>query len=423
MSRLGDRGEKRLRTDFRFIEERDGNALYIISGRTDFDWEHTDDLRTRYVFDGRWSDSRAQTSTTLSPNFFLTHQLYDSLRTDFELFGRFEDASFRTRNEFGGRIDEHYLKRLGDWGRLNINVSPQASMTYNRLEEDTASVIDERHVMIGLQPVLLRQPDIIASSIVVTDDNGSIVYDEGPLGDYVVNQTGGGIETQLVRTPTSDIADGQLVLVDYEFELLGDSDTLMTGVNVYTSLEFLEHWVVFGRFDTLDYHVLTGDEDELRLNDFNRYVAGLEFKWLWFTAKAEFEENDATFGPFRGYSGMASVFTDGRQLWGARLTADYAHRDHTDEQGETVDRFSVSGVANRRFFKRGLLEAEGSWLRARWSGESSTANDIDAVHIKLKYSWWYGKIEVKMETGFAQILRPTEDRSVYRAELRVRRVF
>jgi hypothetical protein len=62
-------------------------------------------------------------------------------------------------------------------------------------------------------------------------------------------------------------------------------------------------------------------------------------------------------------------------------------------------------------------------MRSRWSGQSSDANDIDAVHVKLKYSWWYGKVEVKMETGFAQVLRPTEDLSVYRAELMVRRVF
>jgi hypothetical protein len=258
---------------------------------------------------------------------------------------------------------------------------------------------------------------------VVTDEIGSIVYDEGPAGDYIVNQVGDGIQTELVRTPISNIADGQRVLVDYEYELPGDGDTLPWGVSVHGFLSFLDHWGVYARFDTLDFHVLSGDKDDLRLNDFNRYVAGLEFNGPWFAASAEFEENDATFGPFRGYSGSASFFTDGTQSWNARLNADYDHRNHTDDLGETVDRFSMSGSASKQFFKRGLLEAEGGWQRARWSGQTGDANDIDAVRVKLKYSWWYGKVEVKIETGFAQILRPTEDRRVYRADLRVRRVF
>ena len=215
-----------MRTDFRFDEERDGQKLTTVNGRTDFAWKHSDNLWTRYVFDSRWNDSSVQTTTNFNPIFFLTHQLYDSLRSELEIFGQFEDSTFRTRNEIGGRIDETYLKQLGNWGRLNISVSPYASVAYNRTNEDVARVFDESHVMVGLLPSVLRQQDVITSSIVVTDEVGSIVYDEGPLGDYIVNQTGDGFETELIRTPISNIADGQLVLVDYVYELAGDSDTL-----------------------------------------------------------------------------------------------------------------------------------------------------------------------------------------------------
>jgi hypothetical protein len=249
------------------------------------------------------------------------------------------------------------------------------------------------------------------------------VYVEGPLGDYIINQTGGGIETELVRTPVSNILDGERVLVDYEYELIGDNDTLWTGVAVYTSLDFLDYWNVFGRYENQDFHVISGDEDELRFNSFDRYLAGIEYSRKWFSAKVEYEEKDANFGPFRGYSGMASVHTLGTQLWSASMTADYVHRNLTDDGGETVDRFSLSGAASRRFLQWGLLEAEGSWLRGRWSGASSKANDIDALHFRLRYSWWYGKVEFRLETGYAELLRPTEDRRVLNLDLRVRRVF
>ncbi|MBW2541013.1 MAG: hypothetical protein JRF15_02900, partial [Deltaproteobacteria bacterium] len=423
VSYFGDGVDKELRTDLRLFEERDGQKRKTANGRTAFDWRHTDTFRTRYVFNARYSDFDVQDSTNLNGRFFLMHRLYESLKTDLELYGEYEDSSFRRRDEFGGILSANYLKRLGDWGRLNIGVAPRTSMIYNRLEEDTAFVFDERHVMVGLQPVLLRQPDIIVTSIVVTDETGSVVYDEGPAGDYIVNQTGGGIQTELVRTPISTIGDGQLVLVDYEFELIGDNDTLQTGVAVHSSLSFLDYWRVFGRYDNQDYHVISGDEDRLRFNDFDRYLAGLEFSRKWFTAKGEYEENDATFGSFRGFAGMVALYTGGMRSWNAHATADFAHRDHTDDVGEKVNRFSLSGGTSKRFFKWGMLEAEASWMRARWSGQSSEANDVDALRVKLKYTWWYENFEVKLETGFAQLLRPTEDRSVFRFDLRARRVF
>jgi len=187
-------------------------------------------------------------------------------------------------------------------------------------------------------------------------------------------------------------------------------------------LFFLDYWEVFARYDSIDHHVLSGDEEDLRFNDYDRYKAGLNFNGLWFGVKAEFEDKDATAGSCRRYSGRVTLNTYGTRRWSARLNAGYAYHDRIDS-GETTNLFSVIGSAKKRLFRRGALEAEGSWRRTRWSGRSSEANDIDAVRIDLNYSWWYGKIEVRLETWFAQLLRPTEDRTVYNFELRVRRVF
>jgi len=419
---LGEANDKRWSTDLRLFEERNDQLRRDASGKTELDWTHSSTLQTRYLFRGRWSDNELQNSTTLDPSFFLNHQLYESLRTDVEIFAHLEDASYRDWNEFGGRIAESYSKRLGTWGQLNIVVAPRIAVSFNRSKQDTAFVTDEPRRMVDLQPAVLTQANIIVSSIVVTDLTGSIVYVEGPLGDYVVNQISGGVETELVRTPISNIADGEIVLVDYEYELLGDNDTLTSGVVASTSLLFLDRWTAFGRYDSSDYHVLSGDKSTLRFNNFDRYVAGLRYGGPWLNAKAEFEVNDADLGSYRGFAGGVTVFTYGTKLWSGRLNADYGYRDNMDT-GEDVNRFSVSGSAGTRLFKRGFVEAETSYLWARWSGQSSQANDVDAMNVKLKYSWWYGKVEVRMETGFAQLLRPTEDRRVFKFDLWVRRVF
>jgi hypothetical protein len=168
--------------------------------------------------------------------------------------------------------------------------------------------------------------------------------------------------------------------------------------------------------------VLSGDEDDLRFNSFDRYEAGMEFSSNWFNARAKFRDNDASITPSWGYTGSASVNTYGIESWHGRLNAEYAYVNQGNSD-RTVNRYSMSGSASKRFFNWGTLEAEGRWLRTRWSGQSSEGNDIDALHVKLKYSWWYGKVEVRLETGFAQLLRPAEDRTVYNFDLRLRRVF
>lgn len=423
-SYFGDGIDKRLFTNVRFYEEKDGLQLYDASGGTGFTWRHNDDLTTRYALDGRWNETDAQSSTHLSPNLALSHQLYNSLRSDFRLFGFVDGSSFRKRYQYGGSIAENYTKILGDWGRLNMSVAPRVAVTYDRPDAATGFVFREEHQMVGFDPVRLDQTDIIESSIVVTDQAG-IPYDPGPLGDYTVEQLGGGFETELRRVPGSDILDGEVVRVAYEYELpgFGDSDLLSVGVSAHTSLSLVEHLSVFGRYEQFNTHVLSGSDSDIRLNNYNRYSTGLEFNWPWFSAKAEFIDNDATFGRFRGYSGETSFFTYGTDTWHARLNAGYIYRDYLDDTGEDLSRVTMSASAGTRLFLRGLLEAEGSWMRGRWDGPSGDANDIDLMHVKLKYSWWYGKVEVKFETGFIQIIRPAEQSSGYLVDLRVRRVF
>ncbi len=425
-SQLGDGSDKALYIDLRLFEERNGGFLRNAAGNAAFDWNLSDNLQAHYALAGRWSDSDAQNVSNLDASYLLTHKLYESLGSDFEIFARFEDASFRKREEFGGRISENYLKRLGDWGSLGISVSPHASVAYNRLDEETASVeIPEAYILLDSVRLVLGQPgvqpDIIVSTIRVTSPNCPTTPCRNLL-DYTVEQTGGGFETELRRSVSGGILNGDQVFVTYDFELPGDNDTLTTGVGVRTSLAFLDHWRVFANYDSLDYHVLSGDKGDLRFNSFDRYATGMEFNGQWFAAKARYEQNDASITPSWGYSGSASFFTYGTKSWSGRLGADYAFVNQGNS-AQTVNQFSVSAAASKQFFKWGFLEVEGSWRRGRWSGQSSQANDIDTLDLRLRHSWWYGKVEMRLETGFAQILRPTEDRSVYNLNLRVRRVF
>jgi hypothetical protein len=428
ISIFGDAGEKRWFTNFRFgeqITERDSstNKRYTVGGDTNFAWRHTENLWTEYRLSGRWNDVQSQSVTNLNPSFSLTHRLYESLRTQIEIFGRLRDGTTGSRQQFGGRISETYLKRLGEWGRLSIRAAPRISMTYDRPKGDTALAVDEPHQMARLPDPLPRllHPDVIESTIVVTNENcPGEICEEGE--DYEVIPAGGGFVELALPVIERFLTEGDWVLVDYTYELGGRGDTLNTGVDTAVTLWILETVGLFGRYEMTDQKLVSGNERDFRLNEYNRAVAGLQLRGSWYSAHAEFEDYDATYAPFRGYTGSASVFTDSAALWRARLSAGYAFRDHTDT-GETVGRLTVSGGVRKRLFRRGELEFDGRYRRVRWSGERSDADDVDTLFVNAGYTWWYGKIDVKLKAGMAQILREAEDKRVYRVDLRVRRSF
>jgi hypothetical protein len=435
ISYFGGEGEKRLVTNFLFneqITERESRTKerYAVGGATNFDWRHTDDLWTEYRLSSRWTDVGTQSVTNVNPGFSITHELYESLTTHVEIFGNLRDGSTGSRHQFGGAINESYRKRLGEWVRLSIRVAPRIAMTYDRPKGDTGEAVDESHQMaLGLDARLVN-PDVIESTIFVTSENCLGLEGEcTPGADYeVIPPAGGGFET-LLRVPFgSDILDPVdpaipvEVLVDYKYELGGKADIRNTGIVVGANLLILERLGLFGRYEINDQKLVSGDERDVRINDYDRSVVGLQLTGPWFSAGAEFENYDATFAPFRGYLGSISVFSDSAALWRARFNARYAFRDHTDT-GETVGRLTMSAGVRKRLFRRGELELEGRYRRVRWSGDRGDADDVDTLFVNADFSWRYGKIDVKLEAGMAQVLREAEDKRVYRVDLRVRRSF
>jgi hypothetical protein len=427
-SYFGDEGEKRLATSLIFNEEiaervSGKSKRYSVNGSTNFDWQHTDDLSTDYRLAGRWSDFGSQSVTSLNPSFLITHELYESLTSQVEIFGRLRDGSTGSRNEVAGSISEAYVKRLGGWGRLSIRATPRVAMTYDRPKGDSAPGFVEDYQMKS-DPDLARElpePNIIESTIRVFSDDCEFV-ECVPGWDYLVQPVGGGVFKLSLPLFPGDLGEDALVLVEYKSELGGRGDILSTSVDVGASLWILERLALFGSYQTNDRKVVSGNERDVRINSYDRSTVGLELTWPWLSARAELEDYDATFSPFRGYLGRISVFSGSTASWRARGGVGYVFRDYSDT-GETLGRLTASAGVRKRLFRRGRLELEARYQRVRWSGERSAANNVDTLSVDAGFSWWYGKIDVKLEGGMVQILRSVEDKREYRVDLRVRRPF
>jgi hypothetical protein len=433
VSFFGDREEKKWFTNLFLKEEvteRDSGETkqYAAIGNTNFNWRHTDDLLTGYSLSGRWSDFGTQSVTTVSPSFLLTHTLYESLTSQVEIRSDLQKASTGSRYEIGGRISEVYLKRLGGWGRLILRAAPRITMTYDRPEADSA-YDEEPEYEIAVPAVPLRNPNVIEDTILVRHVNCTF----GPTPeecrnpeDYRVIPAGGGF-VALQLTPGGllepDNPDDPVnVLVTYEYELGEKGDILSFGVDADANLWIRERVELFGRYQTNDRKVLSGSERNIRVNSFDRIVVGLNLALPWLSALLQFEDYDATFGPFRGYSGSLSLFSGFGASWQARGGVGYALRNYLDS-GEDLSRLTASANVGRRLFRRGQLELRGRYRRERWSGEKGRTNNVDALYVNAGFSWWYGKIDVKLEGGMVQISREREDKRVFRVDLRVRRPF
>jgi hypothetical protein len=424
VTHFGDEGRNRLSSRFRFTERTNGGEVYTADGNINYYWLHRENLFTQYSLDGRWSDSNAQTVANVSPSFLLQHRLYDSLTTQFQLFARIKGASFASENEFGGRLSENYFKQLGDWGRLGIGFSPSIAMTSTRPEQETALAENERYRMSSTPPhETLKHPDVLKSPPIVVnhEDCPENVCRENE--DYTVEPSDADPTlTELHRTSFSNIGEGDEVLVTYEYALRGKSDILNTFIDVDASLFLFDHVRLFGRYASNRIEVLSGDEDELRLNPSDRVTAGLVLDWPWLTASARYENYDATFGAFDGVTGSLSLTTYGNQAWNLSGNAGYSHRNFTNS-GQSVNRMTLAGNASVRLFHRGLLSFELDYLRERWRDTPSTPNDIDEISAGADFTWWYGHFELDLETEMVQFMGRSEDRREYRLDFRVRRSF
>ncbi|MDH3519175.1 MAG: hypothetical protein OEM49_01865 [Myxococcales bacterium] len=411
---------KRLNANLRLLEQFDRSQLYIANGGLDFDWRHTEDLSTRYLVDFRWDKQELQTVTNVNPRISLQHHLYESLASRLDFYSQLQDATFGDRAIYGGRIDEDYIKRVGNWGRLGARIGSFAELAKNRPQQPIASVSDESHSVDPSFEFELSNANVDPASVVVTDDAGVVVYVEGL--DYRLREQGSATVVEILLT--GSIALGQVLLVDYQFDPGSRNDILTTGFDVRADFDVFDTFSIYGRYNSIDRELLEGDPVEQFVSPYDRRrLIGGKFARPWIKALAEFEDFDSRNGPYEAFRGSVSLYSPDIRSWNGSVTGAYNLQDFTDVD-RTVSRMTLGGRATRRVSQRGVVELQGDYRRERWSGAlDQGANDIDALRVEGLYTWWYGQIRFKCEAHYWRVLQRAQDQNHYLIALRMRREF
>lgn len=282
---FGDDKQHNLRTLLRWQEERGDLARDIFEFGPQLTLKHSDSLSTVYKYRYLGEEYEDLEVGTHRGDFQLIHQLYSNLTTTVDVFGLHEsiDGDVDT-GQYGGFVDWQYNRR-NRWGQLYANLALGYDTQESSGDDGRRIVLDEAVNFRDPVAPTLRNRNVIGTSIVVTDATNRRVLRRGR--DYIVTQWGN--VTRLSRIPTGLIADGDTVLVDYQYEtpVDGQIDTVRadfsieqrfsSGLTPYYRLSYRNQEddpsTGFARWaDRTDHHRLGVSYDK------KRYSLGAEFE-------------------------------------------------------------------------------------------------------------------------------------------------
>ncbi len=158
----------------------------------------------------------------------------------------------RDRNSLRGAAT--YSRETG-FGGFGISGSARAERNDQESTADEIDVFDEPLILIGTNPVDLRNEFVVPGSVVVRNADKTQTYVEGL--DYRLIETGS--VTSVQRLVNSSITDGETVLVDYSYSTSGTAEFDTYGSGIALSADFLRTFRAHVRYDIQDTKIRQGE--------------------------------------------------------------------------------------------------------------------------------------------------------------------
>ncbi|MEY4386434.1 MAG: hypothetical protein RLY20_1717 [Verrucomicrobiota bacterium] len=312
--------------------------------------EHSEQLSSQYNLNYSQNTYGESDNDNISGNLLLEHKLFQSLVTDLNLQGYRYTASSSTDSQrswqFGGGPGVRYTKRLSRTSVLSAYENIGYFHTDVQSSGGLIPVIDEQHVFGSSgQPITLRQPNIIQSTIVVTDNSHL------PPGGYIAgldyNIIQNGQFTLIERPVGSRVPDSVLISYNFEASPSGSYDTVNNACGLRFDF-FDNHWSVYTRYS------LTHNDgaENLVVQDLNLFVLGTEGHWKALRAGVEFEIYDSSLAPYDSLRFFQSLTFAPAQR--SRLGFNFTETLMNYEQANRADQNYTATVNYNQAFTRHL---------------------------------------------------------------------
>lgn len=376
--------------------------------------EHSERLDSQYGYE--FSDLTAGESETRTHDATasLTHQLYQSLQSIFDLEGqRVEssggDAGLDT-SKMGGGISETYTKKLPAMSQLTLGLSGRFTDESQTSTGGDLMVIGERHTLGGTELVLLDQPVADVASITVTDANDARHYVEGL--DYRVTAHGSGVE--IARLVGGSIPDGSVVLVDYlaASQPTQDFTTITDDYNFRLDL-FNNFLSIHGRSARTE----SSGAESLTLEDIDQQTIGITARQDWWEVGTEHLDYTSTVSDYRQLSSFQRLNVSPSSSTMLSLNLDQSRITYRDADEEQKSE-SYIGRVESQLGPDLHVNAEAGLRNERGVGYNF---DSEAYRAGVDYQ--FGKFLFKLTYEDTHYTYTDELRDEQRLYLRARRSF
>ena len=218
---FGSNRQHRLDSSLRFVDKAGDFQSQTLDWSENLLLKHSDRFASFYNTVFSTSTFGSATIQTMAGTAGFNHRLYNNLNTRVDAFAsKTEFGSDSYTTFYGGNLRFDY-SRGNPWGTLSSAYSIRLTSEENSGETGSAFVIDESHTADVLNEFTLDERNIDVSSIVVTNSTGTDVYTEGD--DYTITVVGDQVEILAddIGVTLPNITDGQELLIDYFFEIVG----------------------------------------------------------------------------------------------------------------------------------------------------------------------------------------------------------
>lgn len=391
---FGDRKQYQLESELNYFNQSGTFNVERFRWREIFRIGHTENLESWYRFEllDRTQGSLAGVEPIEERAYLITgnleHRLFDSLTSTFSGYAQDQEfGSGLTVRRYGAQANFDYNK-YNRWGRLRANYRARYQREKRRGTDQNVEAVDERRTFIDPDPVQLTNPNVIQSSIFVTSDDRTTIYQRGR--DYIVREVGD--FTELERMPTGLIANGQTVLIDYTWRITGDLILRTINRDFGIRQDFDFGLSPYYRLRWQDQDLEPESAAGVTPDDITAHLVGTEFRRGPIRLVAEYEDQDSTVTPFRA----TRVSADWRQRFKNRTTttikARWSEVKNLEPNERNVRFFTIEGRYRQDIGT--TLSLEGAVLYR--NQQDSLAGDDEGIDVDLELEWRVRETELRV---------------------------